>query len=430
MRVVEVELSRPLPVIRAGSSSLGIPYLAARVLVRLHTRPIGILDVALPEGSLPACELAEGIEREFGERLREHVAEDALGGARADEHVLADGVELPCLLARAALLADAPPATVIIPTRGRAELVQAAIEAVKASEYPAERLRLIVVDNVPTDQLTERAVTRAARSDPRVSYMRCDTPGSSSARNAGIEAADSELVAMIDDDVTVDRHWLAELVLALSTNRSLACVTGGILPAQLESRAQVLMERFGGYHKGFHPRTWCRARPPADEPLFPYTCGRFGSGNSVAYRRSVIRAIGGYDPVLGNGTAARAGEDIEVFLRLLRAGHSLGYQPSALAWHLHRRDIADLRNLITDYGRGLSAALTRTVLTDPAAAIEIARRLPGGVRYLLAPNSPKNAHHDEGYPIALRVRELYGLAHGPVGYLRSRRAAAAAVKAA
>ena len=423
MRVMQVELSRPLPVLRAGFSDRGAHYRGARVLVRLHSYPVGVLDVDLTGGELAARDLAALIEQELGDAVSAHLNRDGVTTTRVGPRGLAQGLEHQCVKARAALLADAPQATVIIPTRGRPRLVQKALRAVSASTYPAEQMRLIVVDNVPPDRLTEQLVRRAARADHRISYLRCDTPGSASARNAGIDAADTELVALLDDDVTVDPLWLAEMMVALSSNLAVACVTGAILPLQLETKAQMLMEQYGGYFKGCEPRTWSVDSPPPDEPLFPYTCGRFGSGNSVAFRRSVIRMVGGYDPALGNGTPACAGEDLEVFLRILRKGYALRYEPHALAWHLHRREMADLRSLLTDYGRGVSAALTSTVIRDPGAAREIASRLPGGLRYPISPTSPKNAHHAGSYPVSLRLREIYGLARGPSGYLQSRRVA-------
>jgi GT2 family glycosyltransferase len=421
VQLLDIELTEPLPGLARDTAASGVPYGEARILVRLHTQPIGLLDVDLQLDGMSPAELALQIEAKLGDELRAHLEGDGIEFARLGEEGWLPSLDPACMGARAALLADAPTVSVIIPTRARHELVVNCVQAVLSSEYPADRFRVIVVDNVPPDHLTHDAVTTTFADESRVSYVRCDTPGSAAARNRGIEVADSEFVAMVDDDIVVDRHWLAELMIPLRANASVACATGAILPLELETEAQVLMERFGGFHKGFDFRHWSLETPPPGEPLFPYTAGRFGSGNNVGYRRSSIRDLGGYDPVLGNGTPAHAGEDFELFLRIVRSGYGLTYQPTAVAWHLHRREHIGLGKVVTDYGMGITAVLTRTVMNDPRAVLEIARRVAPGLVYLLSAQSPKNAGHGDHYPARLRVRELAGILRGPFAYLKSRR---------
>lgn len=423
VQMLDLELTEPLTALPRASALDGTPYTAARILVRCHTRPIGILDVELPRDGVTGAELAGRIDAELGAELRAHMEADGLPLKPLDRDGLGRHPDPACLKPRRALLANAPSVTVIIPTRGRPGLVVKAVAAVLLSEYPAGRFRVIVVDNAPTDTHTYNAVTTTFVDEPRVSYLRCNTPGSAAARNAGIDSAESEFVAMVDDDVIVDRHWLAELMVALRADDSIVCATGAILPLEIETEAQLLMERFGGFHKGFAPRLWTLGQPPDDDPLFPYTAGRFGSGNNVGYRRSSIRDIGAYDPVLGNGTPAHAGEDFELFLRIVRSGRVLTYQPAALVWHLHRRERANLEKVVGDYGMAITAVLTRTILSDPRAAVEIARRIPPGLIYLLSARSPKNANHGIDYPARLRAAELLGVLRGPFGYLKSRHAA-------
>lgn len=89
-----------------------------------------------------------------------------------------------------------PLVSVVIPTYNRAGLLQRAIDSVLAQTY--ENLEIIVVDDASTDN-TQDVVT--SYDDPRVTYICHETNRhGSAARNTGIEAADGEYVAFLDDD--------------------------------------------------------------------------------------------------------------------------------------------------------------------------------------------------------------------------------------
>ena len=407
------------PRTRAG----GERYRAARVLVRLHSYPRGLVDVELPSQGLDADELARAIEAELGPSVAEHMAADGreLPGAPAE---IPDEPSPACQAGRRAVLADAPRATVVIPTRDRPERLRACVDSVLGSSYPAERFDVVVADNAPSDSRTRDVVQGAYGGGGRVTYVLAARPGSASARNDGVARAGGEIVAFADDDEVVDRHWLAELVAGFRTAPGVACVTGLVLPAEIETWAQQLFEEYGGFGKGFRPRVLDTGRHRPADPLFPFdAAGHVGSGNSVAFRRDVLLDVGGYDPQLGNGTPTRSAEDWELFLRLLRRGHAIAYQPSALVHHTHRRDYDELRRQVHDYGVGIAAALARTVAREPSSLGEIARRVPAGARHLLSSRSSKNRNWTASYPRDLRRAELRGLSRGAAAYLRSRRTA-------
>ena len=218
----------------------------------------------------------------------------------------------------------------------------------------------------------------------------------------------------------MDRWWLAELTAGFLVRDEVSVVTGLVVAAELDAWAQQLFEEYGGFGAGFAPGTYSLRAPAAGNPLFPFNPGILGSGNSVAFRRAALLEAGGYDPCLGNGTPACAGEDWELFLRMLRAGHAASYRPSAVAWHRHRSGFDDLVRQIREYGGGISGAITRTVVHDPSAMLEVARRMPGAMRYTLSPRSPKNRNWSRSYPRELRRAELVGLVRGPAAYVRSR----------
>jgi hypothetical protein len=143
----------------------------------------------------------------------------------------------------------------------------------------------------------------------------------------------------------------------------------------------------------------------------------------MAYRRSVFADIGPFDPALDVGTVTNGGGDLEMFFRVLQAGHALAYEPSAVVRHRHRRDYAQLRRQITDFGIGFYAYLVRTGMAYPQLRFVISRLAFGwlwrrNVRRLLA-----SLWQPWPFPRDLIVAELWGSLHGLGRYLKARRTA-------
>lgn len=159
----------------------------------------------------------------------------------------------------------------------------------------------------------------------------------------------------------------------------------------------------------------------------------FGGGNNMAFRADVLRDLGGFDVRLGPGTPTYGGEDIAVFSRLAWRGYSVGYEPAALALHVHRRDGSALRRQIKGYGIGFTAVATALVMEDPrhlgamaATAPRAAHRLSASFSKKLLVKKTGHDHHEDvssGGTASLARLELLGMARGPFAYLQSWRRA-------
>jgi len=230
-----------------------------------------------------------------------------------------------------------------------------------------------------------------------------------------------EIVAITDDDVLVDRYWVAALLEAFAGAADIGCVTGLILPVELRTREQSWVEEYGGFARGFRMRSSSLATPPSDQPLFPFAAGRLGSGANMAFRRSALEAIGGFDGALGAGTKARGGDDLAAFAEVVLAGATLVYQPDAVVRHRHRSDLESVRRMATGYGVGLGAYLTSLAVRRPSVVPAMCRRAPGAVRHLLGRRSTKNSGISTDYPRELVWAERRGVIAGPFSYFASRR---------
>jgi GT2 family glycosyltransferase len=309
-----------------------------------------------------------------------------------------------------------PSVSVVITTCAMPQRAARAVASVLAC-VPAP-LEVIVVENRPHRGNTARLLAERFIGDERVRCVDEPLQGLSHARNCGLRAARGEIVAFTDDDVVVDGGWIGAIANAFACHPHATCVTGRIAALALDSDEQRVFESFARLGKGSQRQVYAASHPPADDPLFPYAAGRFGSGANTALRADFARAIGGFDVHLGAGTRARGGEDLDLFIRVLRAGEELVYEPAALLRHEHVDSRQALRHHAFDYGVGLSAMLTKQLLAGERRR-DFLRRIPAGARYMLARDSAKNANKGTGYPRTLDVLELLGMAAGPGAYLAS-----------
>lgn len=398
--VVDIDLARPGEFRLPGDRGPARPRRRARALVRLHGRPLGMVGAAGASGPEDLWQALAGAARvELAEQL--HRAADRAEPSGGD--------------VRRPALPRAPVISVVVATRDRPEKLRRCLRSLLRAVYP--EFEILVVDNAPADGATE-AMVRADFTG-RVRYVRESVAGLARAHNVGLARARGSLVAFTDDDTLVDPGWLSALAETFAGDPRIGCVTGLILPAELETPAQSALERQGGFGKGYVPRTWSRFDPPRD-PLFPFTAGRFGSGANMAFRTGVLRALGGFDTATGAGTPGRGGDDLLAFFEVLAAGHTLAYQPGAIVWHCHHRTQDAVAAQAFGYGAGLGAYLTGALLSDPRRLPALLRRLPRGIHYALTRSRDRGADPEAGWSRRLALLEVRGMLYGPCGYLRGR----------
>jgi glycosyltransferase involved in cell wall biosynthesis len=349
VKVIDVELSHPLedyPDLEGFTS--------AQVLVRLHGAPIGQVRTPLRNGSLDASALMEAILDNHSEAILRHHLFDALSMSPSERLSLEDLFKSPhCNRA-----IRRPLVTIAVCSRDRTDDLRRCLDSLRRLDYP--EIQLLVVDNSPTDDSTCNMV-RAEY--PEAHYVCEQRPGLNWARNRAIEEARGEIIAYIDDDAVADTRWVSALARIFVEDPSVMAVTGLVVPYELETEAQSLFERYGGFGRGFH-RRWYRVDVKRGElAATRYAgAGMFGTGTNMAYRLSVFDLLGRFDPALDVGTPTNGGGDLDMFFRVLKEGHMLVYEPGAVVCHRHRREYSQLRTQLTNNGIGLYSYLTRSAI--------------------------------------------------------------------
>ncbi|MCW2716537.1 glycosyltransferase [Pseudonocardia sp.] len=436
-RVLVADVEQPAPRL----SELEERYGHAWVVIRRADRPRSLIEVDLgKDGAASREQFAAAFER-F------RTADDVIGGIPAVAEEL-----LPSL-------------SVVIPTVAK-RLDELAVCLASIDKSDVSRVEVVVVDNRPTvpspDPLPELVGRfRGAR------IVRQSFPGIAAARNAGVAAAQGEIVVFTDDDAQVDPVWLRAIASRFALHPEESAVTGLVLPSELETPAQMWFERYyGGFaaERAFEPLSYGLARPEASawgratvvgrddaghevRRFAVYGAGACGAGCNMAFRRRALPGDAPFDTALGTGTPALGGEDLAAIIGLLWRGGRLGFEPAALVYHQHRREYGALRSQMKAYGSGFTAMLTGLIARDPAHALGLGSQLPRaltrigastvmrlrGIRPdqddIVRPEEPlvddvvDGDEPDRGYPAELARDELVGLLRGPLLYGRSRWAA-------
>lgn len=339
--IVEIEVTRPLPTVSVPEEDAGLAF-----LLRRKGKPVGFWMEALPPHTvLTPDDLSARISEQVGSKLlSESIREELVPPVEPDR--------LPSL-------------SIAICTKDRSEHLARCLDALQV--LPPSVLgrpvsvEVLVVDNAPSDSRTRALVA----SRPGVRYAREPRPGLNFARNRALQEAGGELLAFLDDDVTVDPGWLNGLMEVWAENPDAAAFTGLVLPYELATEAQILFERRGGFRRGFEKLRYHGQGQPGN-PLYPCGAGIFGAGANMAFRRDVLLELGGFDEALDTGPPLPGGGDLDIFYRVIRAGYPLVYEPQYLAFHRHRRGLEGLRRQYRSWGLGFMAFVAKSYRTDPA----------------------------------------------------------------
>ena len=359
-KVLHVELSESIP---------GLPldpdYEKTYVVFWWHGVPLGHQEIDAVQLPMPATQLAnlavqaitpavgnQLLPKNFKAPLSEHFEHQPQTAAPDFQSLLALEHPLGQLGERWSKHVDEAlneTVSIVICTRNRPEFLAKCLHALQNLSHPAQEI--IVVDNAPHTDETRQLVSQI----PGIRYVPEPRPGLSVARNTGIRHSTGNIIAFTDDDVIVHPDWIARLRQSFQNPKVMA-VTGLILPAELETEAQLIFEvdlgNFGwGYHTKIFDQAFFQATKHVGVPVW-----RIGAGANMAFRRQAFEMVGTYDERLGAG-ASGCSEDSELWYRILAEGWLCRYEPTAVVFHHHRGDLKGLRQQMYQYMRGHVVAL-------------------------------------------------------------------------
>lgn len=221
-----------------------------------------------------------------------------------------------------------PEVSVVVPVRDGAQSLPALLGSLAAQDLSDDRYEVIVVDNGSRDGSAEVGAALGARvvSEPQ--------PNRSRARNAGVRAAQADVLAFIDADCVAAPGWLS----ALLACRGRAPLMAG--PVQIETHNPPnAIERFESAWR-FDQEAGVRQ-------------GWAATANLLA-ERVAFDATGGFDTEYPH-----IGEDVDFCVRAGRAGFALGYCPDAVVLHDAEYELSPLIRRAFFHGYSASQVLRR-----------------------------------------------------------------------
>lgn len=210
-----------------------------------------------------------------------------------------------------------PEISVVVATHNRAASLPQVLADLARQQTGGEfRFEVVVADNVSTDG-TRAAVERLAAGYPvPLTYVYEPRQGKAYALNTALGRTSGEWVAFTDDDVSVEPTWL-QTIWRAAREHGADGIGGPVRPLWVGPRpawlSDTLLRQLGVVDYG-----------PAVFQAFSRETPFIGP--NMAYRRALFLEHGGFEP-------ADPGEDSEWYLRMLRAGRKLIYQPAAVVMH-------------------------------------------------------------------------------------------------
>jgi cellulose synthase/poly-beta-1,6-N-acetylglucosamine synthase-like glycosyltransferase len=211
-----------------------------------------------------------------------------------------------------------PSVSIVVPTRGRPELLRNCLESLISLNYPGERYEIIVVeDGTETGKKVTSEITQ--RSPLLVSYVRIPHSGAATARNVGLSRSSMDIVAFIDDDAMAVPEWLTRLVTAL-LSAGVGGAGGRVSPDYPESVLEAEMSS-GGEMKwsGYN------AVPSGLQEVDHLP------GGNMAFWRQALLEVRGLDTDFTRRGSWR--EDTDLCVRLRHHGYRLLYDGQARISH-------------------------------------------------------------------------------------------------
>jgi len=209
--------------------------------------------------------------------------------------------------------------SVIIPSWNGAKLLPPCLNSLRAQTY--RNFEVLVVDSASSDE----TVSIVQRDYPEVKLIALnENRGFTGAVNAGIARARGEWVALLNQDVEADPHWLEEIARTARAHPEAGAIACKIM----------LFDQRNRFHSAGD--NYRRDGIPVNRGVWQKDEGQYDAGSEVfaacggaaAYRRRLLDEVGWFDE-----SFFMYCEDVDLAWRQQLAGWRTIFTPQAIAFH-------------------------------------------------------------------------------------------------
>ncbi len=212
-----------------------------------------------------------------------------------------------------------PLISVLIPNWNGAAHLPTCFDALARQSYP--KIETILIDNASSD--ASLSLTRERY--PWVKILELpENIGLTGALNRGIRVATGQIIVPLNNDTEVERGWAAALVNALHDYPSAGMVASKMMLFDRRDTIHSAGDAFGDDGIPVNRGVWQQDVGQFDDDTFIFG----GCGGAVAYRRTMLDKIGGFDEDLFMYC-----EDVDLNWRAQLAGYRCVFAPDAVVYH-------------------------------------------------------------------------------------------------
>ena len=216
-------------------------------------------------------------------------------------------------------MAHSPLFSVVIPNWNGAHHLATCLDALSAQTYP--NLDIIVADNASTDN--SRLLLSTHYPDVKVVALP-ENRGFTGACNAGMEAAQGEYVALLNNDTEVDPGWAAAIIDTFHRHPDVGLVASKMLLFNERNRFHTAGDLYRVDGRLVNRGVWEQDEGQYNKEEYVFSA----CGGSAAYRRSMLDEIG-----LLDDDFFFSAEDMDLAWRAQLAGYRCIYSPNAVVYH-------------------------------------------------------------------------------------------------
>ncbi len=206
---------------------------------------------------------------------------------------------------------DYPSVTFLIPCWNEQDSATNTIESVLALDYPKDKFSVIAIDDGSTDATWQRLQSFA--NHPQVQLLTKKNGGKHSALNHALTFLKTELVVSFDADTKINTDAMKKAAKYFIKDKNLMALGG-----------TVLIDK---------PKTIAQKAQEIEYEVFSFTKKMLGMADAVfvvpgafsVFRREVFDVVGGYNN-------AHNLEDIELTIRMQKAGLKVRHAHDAIVW--------------------------------------------------------------------------------------------------